>query len=121
MAASGLAQPIRNSSRRRANIHHRDNPFQPVVAGLVKEVADTDHPRRFAREVDRKPRGGAAEDASDGIQFLPTASKIRVRHGKVCRIQTGDRHEKIPVLLVPEMMRARRWRRTNLDRRCQIR
>jgi hypothetical protein len=50
-ADSAMGQPVRHSTRRTADIHYGDNPFHLVRAGLVKEVADTDHASGFAREV----------------------------------------------------------------------
>ena len=90
--------------------NRRCSPWRQSVpsgdGGLVKEVADTDHASGFAREVDRKPCGGAAEGAGDGIQFPPSTLQIRPRHGEVYGVQARDRREQSPVLRVP----SQEWR-----------
>ena len=59
------------------------------MAGLVEEVAETDHARSFSDEVHGEAGRRAAEDANHWIEFLAAALQIGTRHREVSGIQRG--------------------------------
>ncbi len=71
----------------------RSHPFEPVMAGLVKEVADTDHASRFSDEVRGEARRGTTEDANHRIQFLSATLQVGASYGEVGAIQSCSSYE----------------------------
>src|ERR1017187_2072327 len=85
-----------------SDVGHGNDPFQPVVSCLVKEVAETDHSHSFADKVHGEALSGAAEDANHRIQFLSTTLQIGASHGEVRAIQSCCGDEQRAILFVPE-------------------
>jgi len=66
-----------------------ETALQLVMAGLVEEVAETDHTHSFSDEVQGEAGRRAAEDANHGIEFLAATLQIGARHCEVGGIQRG--------------------------------
>jgi|SRR5580704_12521602 hypothetical protein len=58
------------------------HPLQFVIAGLVQEIAETDHAHGFADEVYRQSRRREAGHANHRIQFLSSALQVGASHPK---------------------------------------
>lgn len=82
-----MRQPVAYGAGGASEIDDGDGSLQLVVAGLVEEVAETDHARSFPDEVDGQAGGRAVEDAHHGIQFLAAALQVGTRHREVGGIQ----------------------------------
>ena len=81
--ALSMRQSVAHSASGTSDVDDRNHPLQLVMAGLVKEIADTDHARGFPDKVHREPRRGSAEDANHRIQLLPATLQIGASHGEV--------------------------------------
>src|SRR5579863_508602 len=101
---SAMSESETNRSDRCADVHRGHNPFQPVVAGSVEEIAHTDDRYRLAGKVQSQSRSRAPEDANDRIQFLAAALQISAGHGKIGAIQSRRRKKKCPIFLIPEFV-----------------
>lgn len=101
---STMGEPETNGSDRGADVDDRHSPFQPVVACLVEEIAQTDDPGSLAREVQSQRRSRAPKDANDRIQLLAATLQISAGHGKIGAIQSRRREEECPIFLIPEFV-----------------
>ena len=88
-----MRQSVANRAGRAGDIEHRNDSFQFVMAGFVKEVAETDYSYSFSDEVHCQARGRAAEHADHGIQFPSAALQVGASHGEVGAVQGGSRDE----------------------------
>jgi hypothetical protein len=88
---SAVHQSVTHRAGGASNVDQGNGAFQLVVAGLVKEVAETHDSYRFADEVHRQTRRGAAEHADHGIQFLSATLQVGACYGEVCTVQSRGR------------------------------
>ena len=84
-----MCQTVAYGTGGASDVNQRDGSFQLVMAGLVEEVAETDHARSFSDEVHGEAGRRAAEDANHWIEFLAAALQIGTRHREVSGIQRG--------------------------------
>ena len=84
-----MRQPVPHGAGGASYVDQRDGSLQLVMAGLVEEVAETDHARSFSDEVHGEAGRRAAEDANHWIEFLAAALQIGTRHREVGGIQRG--------------------------------
>lgn len=88
-----MCQAVAHGGSGGSDVDHRSHPFEPVMAGLVKEVTDSDHARSFSEEVHGEPRRRAAEDANHRIQFLSATLQVGTSCGEVGATQSCSRDE----------------------------
>jgi hypothetical protein len=114
-AVSGLSvdQSIGYGSAGSADVNHRDDPFQFVVTGFMKEVTDAEDSCSSSRKVRGKRGSGAAENAHHGIQFSSAVLEVRTSHRKIRNVEGCDRCKQASILLVPEPVLARPLRRSH--------
>ena len=51
-----MHQPVAHGADGASDVDHRNRPFQLVMAGLVKKIAETDNAHRFPDKIRRQPR-----------------------------------------------------------------
>lgn len=71
-----MSQAEGDRSGRRADVNHRHCALQPVVPGLVEEIADSDHTHVFADKVYGQGWCATAKHAGDGIEFLSSILEV---------------------------------------------
>jgi len=49
-----MRQSVAHRAHRPADVHHRDQPLQAVMAGPVEEIAQGDYASRFSSEIYRE-------------------------------------------------------------------
>jgi hypothetical protein len=101
-----MLQTVRHRARRTADVNVGDNPFHPVVAGAVKEIAERDSAHTFASKVDRETPERAAKHTNHWIQLPPAVLQICARHREVGSIQSERRSKQHFILVVPKLMLA---------------
>ncbi len=104
-----VVEVVDDGERRGPNVEHGGNPFQPMVPGFVKKVAQSNDSCSFASEIDRQPRSAAAEEAGYRVQFFSAVLQNRPGQSKISRAENSNRREKSPIPRVPKpMLRALR-------------
>lgn len=78
-----MHQPVAYGADGASDVDDRNRPFQLVMAGLVKKIAETDNPHSFPDKIHRQPRRGAAEHANHRIQFLSATLQVGMSHREV--------------------------------------
>jgi hypothetical protein len=106
-----VGQAVRYCDCRSADIDRGNKPLEPVMTGLVQEITDSDHARRFTGEVEEQARSGSPKDAHDRIQFVAPALEIRTGDREVRHIDGRGCGEKSKILLVPEPVRRKQFDR----------
>jgi hypothetical protein len=97
-----MGESVGDSPCRHSNIEHRDCPLQPMMAGPVKQVAQTDAGNIFSGKIERESSSVAVENADDGIQFAPATLQVLVGDGEICHGQRCGCGKQGDVRLVPE-------------------
>src|ERR1022692_3941660 len=82
-----VRQPEAYSASRASDVDYGDEALHFVMAGLVEEVAETDHSRGFPDEVHGEAGRRAPEHANQRIQFLSATLQVGARHREVGAIR----------------------------------
>jgi hypothetical protein len=103
-----MGQSVRDSPGGHSNIKERNCAFQPVVAGFMEKIAQSDVCGIFSDKIHRQRRGISVENTDDGIQFASAALQILMSNSEICRTQRDGGSKQGDVRLVPELMLIRR-------------
>src|ERR1700690_333935 len=87
-----------------SDIHHSEYPFQLVMAGLVKKVADSNHSHSFSGEVHRQPGGGRSKEANHGIQIPSATLQVGASHREIGGTEACRGGEQQAIFPVPKLV-----------------
>jgi hypothetical protein len=97
-----MGQSVGDSPGGHSDIKERNCAFQPVVAGLMKKIAQSDVCGIFSDKVHRQRGGVSVENTDDGIQFASAALQILMSDGEICGTQRDGGRKQNDVRLIPE-------------------
>jgi hypothetical protein len=100
----------RDGSRRRTDVQHGHIPLHFVMAGLMKEVAESHHASGFTREVHGKSWSAATEHTRHWIQFLAAVAQVVPGHDEVGRAESSARGKQQAILPIPKATMGPRFR-----------
>ncbi len=97
-----VRKAVADSDAGSAAIYQWNNTLQFVMAGAVKEVAESDHARGFPRKIKRESRSAAGEQARYRIQFPSTILQVGIGNSEVESARCRDGGKQETIFLVPE-------------------
>jgi hypothetical protein len=101
-----------HGSRRGADVQHGDGPLQFVMSGLVEQVAEPNHANGFAREIDCKSRGTAAEHPGHRVQLLAPTAQVVPGDNEISSAEGGACRKQKAIFPIPKSMLAGRFRKS---------